>query len=258
MIASKLRTGSRKVRNAWTRFIAWPGVKGVDSTSPPGDHPTRPPAGRSAAIPGSRYLARMGLARIRRLFALSLYYGVAIRLPGRGPLAGLFRWLRQELARAFLDACGERVNIAPDVHLSSGTNVRIGNRSGVGRGCRIYGGLIMGDEVMIGPDVAFLSENHRFDRLDQPIGWQGTTERAAPRIEDGAWIGLRATILPGRVIGEGAIVAAAAVVTRDVAPFTIVGGNPAAVIGSRRPVPEPSPVSGPPSPVSGARGVDAG
>lgn len=134
----------------------------------------------------------------------------------------------------FLDGCGQRINISRDVHLSTGSRVSIGHRSGLGPGCRVYGGLIMGEEVMVGPDVAFLSENHRFDRLDQPIGWQGVTDRLAPRIEDGVWIGLRATILPGRVVGEGAIVAACAVVTKDVAPFTIVGGNPAVVIGNRR------------------------
>jgi acetyltransferase-like isoleucine patch superfamily enzyme len=87
---------------------------------------------------------------------------------------------------------------------------------------------------MVGPDVAFLSENHRFDNLQEPIGWQGFTERKPPRIEDGVWIGLRATILAGKVVGEGAIVAACAVVTKDVAPYAIVGGNPAVVIGSRR------------------------
>jgi maltose O-acetyltransferase len=173
------------------------------------------------------------LTKIKRHVALSLYYGLATRLPGRGPLAEPSRWLRQELCRRFLDGCGERINIGADVHLSTGANVRIGNRSGLGRGCRVYGGLIMGEEVMVGPEVAFLSENHRFDRLDQPIGWQGMTERTPPRIEDGAWIGLRATILAGKVVGEGAIVAACAVVTKDVPPFSIVGGNPAVVIGTR-------------------------
>lgn len=175
------------------------------------------------------------LTKIKRYYALSLYYTIATRLPSRGPLAEPGRWLRQELCRRFLDGCGKRVNIGSDVYLSTGAHVRIGNRSGLGRGCRVYGGLIMGEEVMVGPDVAFLSENHRFDRLDQPIGWQGMTERTPPRIEDGAWIGLRATILAGRVVGEGAIVAACAVVTKDVAPFSIVGGNPAVVIGTRRP-----------------------
>jgi acetyltransferase-like isoleucine patch superfamily enzyme len=170
-----------------------------------------------------------------RYLVLCLYYGIANKLPGTGPLANPSRWVRQELCRRFLAGCGERVNIGPDVHLGTGSDITIGHRSGLGPGCRVYGGLIMGAEVMVGPDVVFLSENHRFDRLDQPIGWQGFTERTPPRIEDGAWIGLRATILAGRVVGEGAVVAAGAVVTKDVAPYAIVGGNPAVVIGTRRP-----------------------
>lgn len=172
-------------------------------------------------------------ARLQRVIAMSLYYGIASRLPSHGPLKEPSRRIRQELCRRFLDACGPWVNIAGDVHLSSGRNVRIGNRSGLGPGCRVYGGLIMGDQVMVGPDVAFLSENHRFDDLERPIGQQGRTERDPPRVENGAWIGLRATILPGRVVGEGSIVAACAVVTRDVPPYAIVGGNPAEIIGTR-------------------------
>jgi maltose O-acetyltransferase len=172
-------------------------------------------------------------ASIKRHLGLWLYYGVAIRLPDRGPLREVARWLRQELCRCFLDYCGRRVNIGAGVDLGRGTHVRIGDRSGLGRGCRIYGGLIMGEEVMVGPEVAFLSENHRIDRRDTPIGRQGMTERDSPRIENGAWIGLRATILPGRIVGEGAVVAACAVVSKDVEPFTIVGGNPAVVIGTR-------------------------
>jgi maltose O-acetyltransferase len=177
----------------------------------------------------------MSLAQIKRYAALCLYYGIADKLPARGPLAEPSRWIRQELCRRFLAGCGRRINISRDVHLSNGSEVSIGHRSGLGPGCRVYGGLVMGEEVMVGPDVAFLSENHRFDRLDEPIGWQGVTARNPPRIEDGAWIGLRATILAGKVVGEGAIVGACAVVTKDVAPYAIVGGNPAVVIGTRRP-----------------------
>lgn len=180
-----------------------------------------------------------------RLIALALYYGIATKLPARGPAQTPCRWIRQELCRRFLAECGARINISADVYLSSGRDVRIGNRSGIGRGSRVYGGVIVGQEVMVGPDVTFLSSNHRYDDLDQPIGWQGVTERDPPRIEDGAWIGLRATILPGRVVGAGSIVAACAVVTRDVAPYTIVGGNPARVIGTRgrSPVPQQAPAS---------------
>ncbi len=175
----------------------------------------------------------MSRQRIARIGALALYYGLAIKLPGRGPLSKISRVIRQKLCQVFLEECGEWVNIGPDVHLGDGSNIRIGDHSGLGRGCHVYGGLTLGEQVMVGPEVAFLASNHRFDRLDIPIGHQGYGDLAPPRIEDGAWIGLRATILAGRVIGKGAIVAAGAVVTKDVAPFTIVGGNPASVIGSR-------------------------
>jgi maltose O-acetyltransferase len=176
----------------------------------------------------------MAWQRISRSSALALYYGLAIKLPGHGPLSEPSRLIRQKLCHVFLDECGEWVNIGPDVHLGDGSNIRIGDRSGLGRGCHAYGGLTVGEQVMVGPEVAFLASNHRFDRLDIPIGRQGIGDLAPPRIEDGAWIGLRATILAGRVVGRGAIVAAGAVVTKDVAPFTIVGGNPATLIGNRR------------------------
>ncbi len=181
----------------------------------------------------------LGRRRLKRLIAMALYYGIANKLPGRGPIKNPCRWIRQELCRRFLAHSGARINISTDVYLSNGTDVRIGNRSGLGRGVRVYGGVIIGEEVMVGPDVAFLSANHRYDNPDKPIGWQGSTERQPPRIEDGAWIGLRATILPGRRIGAGAIVAACAVVTKDVDPYTIVGGNPAQVIGTRAGSPLP-------------------
>jgi chloramphenicol O-acetyltransferase type B len=54
-------------------------------------------------------------------------------------------------------------------------------------------------------------------------------------IEDGAWIGMHAMIMPGVTIGEGAIVASGAIVTKDVAPYTIVAGNPAAPVRRRFP-----------------------
>jgi maltose O-acetyltransferase len=171
--------------------------------------------------------------RIGRSGALALYYGLAVKLPGRGPLSGVSRRVRRKLCRVFLEECGERVNIGPNVHLGDGSDIRIGDRSGLGQGSRVYGGLTVGEEVMVGPEVAFLAIDHRFDRLDIPIGHQGYGDLKPARIEDGAWIGLRATILAGRVVGSGAIVAAGAVVTRDVAPLTIVGGNPAVVIGRR-------------------------
>jgi maltose O-acetyltransferase len=176
--------------------------------------------------------------QVMRILSLALYYSVATRLPGmNSPVGKPCRWLRQQLCKGFLDGAGARINIGPAVHLGTGADVRIGNRSGVGRGSRLYGAVTIGEEVMLGPEVTILSANHHYAELDRPIGWQGMTPERAPRIEDGAWIGTKAIILPGRVIGKGAVVGAGSVVTRDVAPFAIVGGNPAVVIGWRRPGP---------------------
>jgi maltose O-acetyltransferase len=80
----------------------------------------------------------------------------------------------------------------------------------------------------------FFKDNHRFDDPDRPIQAQGLTEVHMPVVEDWAWIGERAIILPGRHIGKGAIVGAGSVVTHDVPAYEIVGGNPARSIGKRR------------------------
>jgi maltose O-acetyltransferase len=177
----------------------------------------------------------MDASQIKRYLALLLYYGFAQWLPSRGPIGELSTRLRQELCKAFVAEAGAHFNIGTRVHLGTGRNVRIGDRSGLGSRSRVYDGVTIGDEVMFGPDCTILAQNHRFDRLDQEIGWQGKLEAKPPVIEDGAWIGLHVIILPGRVIGRGAIVGAGSVVTRDVAPYSIVGGNPAQVIGSRLP-----------------------
>jgi len=77
------------------------------------------------------------------------------------------------------------------------------------------------------------TSNHRFDRTDIPMIDQGNTEPKAVVIEDDVWIAARAIILPGVRIGKGAVIAAGAVVTKDVPPYTVVGGIPARKIKSR-------------------------
>lgn len=102
--------------------------------------------------------------------------------------------------------------------------------------------LYIGDYVCIGAEAVVLmggNHTHRIDwfslypfpesLLDAYIGKGDTT------LGDGAWIGMRAMIMPGVTIGEGAVVAAGAIVTKDVAPYTIVAGNPAAPIRQRFP-----------------------
>ena len=83
------------------------------------------------------------------------------------------------------------------------------------------------------PDVVIYTVNHRTDRVDVPIKYQGNTEQKPVIIGNGVWIGHGAFILPGVKIGEGAVVAARAVVTKDVPAFSIVAGNPAKEVKSR-------------------------
>lgn len=85
------------------------------------------------------------------------------------------------------------------------------------------GSINIGDGVMIGPNVSLIKANHDFDDLNM-LQFKPIT------IKKGAWIGARAVILPGITIGEGAIVASGAIVTKEVAKNTIVGGNPAIII----------------------------
>ena len=85
------------------------------------------------------------------------------------------------------------------------------------------GGIWLGDRVQIGPHVTIVTDNHDFaDR--------GVLRCKPVRIGDGVWIGANVTILPGVTMGENAVLAAGAVVTKDVPANTIVGGNPAKVI----------------------------
>ena len=72
---------------------------------------------------------------------------------------------------------------------------------------------------MLGPDVKLLTSNHELDTL--------LTVNAPIVLEDEVWIGAGSIVLPGVRVGRGAVVAAGAVVTRDVAPYTVVGGIPA-------------------------------
>jgi maltose O-acetyltransferase len=81
---------------------------------------------------------------------------------------------------------------------------------------------------MMGAGVTLLKDNHEVDSGGRAL--PGRTEPNPPTIADGAWIGDRAIVLPGRSIGEYAIVGAGAVVTRDVPAYAVVGGNPAQVI----------------------------
>ncbi len=106
---------------------------------------------------------------------------------------------------------------------------QIGARTMINRGCclDVRSGLRIGDDVSISPEVAILTTQHDLNSAEFVL--QGR----AVVIEDHVWIGMRAVVLPGVTIGRGAVIAAGAVVTKDVAPLDIVAGVPARPVGRR-------------------------
>jgi acetyltransferase-like isoleucine patch superfamily enzyme len=144
---------------------------------------------------------------------------------------------RLAVRRPWCIQLGSRVEIEQDVFLKvvhDAAILRIGDFTFIGRGCEIDAALsvTIGKHALLAPNVFVTDHTHnhaRSARLDeQGIG------SAAVSIGDDAWIGTGAVILSGVTIGTGAIVAAGAVVTRSVAPYSIVAGVPARVVGERQ------------------------
>ena len=110
-----------------------------------------------------------------------------------------------------------------------GSRIGVGTR--INRDCTLdtRGGLRIGDHVSISPEVVMLTADHGRDLPGFPLQHRSVV------VEDYAWIGMRAMILPGVRVGRGAVVAAGAIVTRDVEPLAAVAGVPARVVGHRDP-----------------------
>jgi acetyltransferase-like isoleucine patch superfamily enzyme len=148
------------------------------------------------------------------------------RLVGRCPSRGfrnlyLGRWLK---------AIGKGTSVQMDCRFLNGRKVALGERNVINFGCLLDGrkfNIRTGNDVSIGPEVTILTLGH------DPQSSHFTDLGGDVIIGDRAWIAYRAIILPGVTIGEGAVVAAGAVVTRDVEAYTIVAGSPARKVGER-------------------------
>jgi acetyltransferase-like isoleucine patch superfamily enzyme len=110
----------------------------------------------------------------------------------------------------------------------------IGDRSWIGQAVFMHaaGGITIGADVGIGPNVSLLTSTHRDPGRDRPI-LDGELEMAPIVVEDGADLGVGAIVLPGVTIGRGAQIGAGAVVTSDVPAHAVAAGNPARLLRSR-------------------------
>jgi acetyltransferase-like isoleucine patch superfamily enzyme len=122
----------------------------------------------------------------------------------------------------------ETFHLIPPVFTDHGVNIRVGRNVFVNQGCRFndVGGIEVADDVMLGPNVSLITSGHPLDPAQRRTG----VTSAPIRIGRNVWIGASAVILQGVTIGDDAVVAAGAVVTRDVPTLTVVAGVPATVI----------------------------
>jgi acetyltransferase-like isoleucine patch superfamily enzyme len=125
---------------------------------------------------------------------------------------------------------GESCVLDKGLVLSSSGTLRVGARTVFGHHCTIAArdSVTIGEDCLIAELVSIRDHDHAFDRLDVPVRDQGVAS-APVRIGRDVWIGSKATILKGVTIGDHAIVAAGAIVTKDVPSGAIVAGVPATV-----------------------------
>ena len=147
------------------------------------------------------------------------------------PIGKFSKAFRALCGRMILTRCGHNVNIYPKAKFSS--KVELGDNSDIGFEAKLNGKVIIGNNVIMGPEVHVYTTNHNTSRIDIPIKYQGNTEERPVFIGDDSWICERVIILPGVHIGKGCVVAAGAVVTKDVPDYAVVAGNSAKVVKLR-------------------------
>lgn len=138
---------------------------------------------------------------------------------------------RQMCGKLIFNYCGKNVDIGRKISFSS--QVSLGDNSSIGDFAHIVGKVSIGKDVMISPNCAFISSNHNYERIDIPMNKQGGTYEQIV-IGDDVWIGYGTIILAGVTIGNGVVIAAGSVVTKDIPDYSVVGGIPAKIIKSRK------------------------
>jgi len=143
--------------------------------------------------------------------------------------------IRYALLKSIAIKCGDNISIHPGVYLLNPEKIIIGNNVSIHPMCYIdaTGEIIIGNDVSIAHGASIMSTSHEFERKDIPIKDQGLN-LSKTMINNNVWIGAKATILSGILIESGSIVAANAVVTKNVPENTVVGGIPAKIIKERR------------------------
>ena len=143
--------------------------------------------------------------------------------------------IRSIMSELICEPVGEGFRMFPPFHADFGMNIHIGKDVFINEGCcfQDHGGIWIGDGSLIGQQVVMATLDHDLDPAHRQDMFPGPI-----RIGRNVWVGAHATILRNVTIGDGAVVAAGAVVTKDVPPNTVVAGVPARVVKTIRPTEE--------------------
>lgn len=135
--------------------------------------------------------------------------------------------IRELFSRLTGKPVDETFSVFPPFHTDCGINITVGKNVFINAGCcfQDQGGIIIGDGVLIGHQVVLATLNHELDPKKRR-----SMHPAPIVIGNNVWIGANATVLPGVTIGYGSVIAASAVVSRDVPAKVVVGGVPAKII----------------------------
>ena len=174
-------------------------------------------SGRPATFAGLAWKARIAVTTVRNFLLRCTGH-----LPTNALRVGIYR-------RLFRMRIGRGARLDTNCVIWGPSRITIGSGSVINRSVLLDGRmpLKIGDNSSISLEVMILTLQHDLAAPDFD------SEGSPVEIGDRVFVGARAVILPGIIIGDGAAVAAGAVVTKDVAPYTIVGGNPARPIGTR-------------------------
>lgn len=146
----------------------------------------------------------------------------------------LIRLLREHYWRSRFKQCGKNFVCCSGTIIHGAKSITIGNDVRIGEKNYINGrgGLTIGNNVKIGPEVFIWTRTHNY-YAPKWLPFDDISFNRPIRINDNVWIGAKACIIPGITIGEGAVIAMGANITKDVPPCAVVGGNPAKIIKYR-------------------------
>ena len=172
------------------------------------------------------------MKKISNKFWRVFYNVIASKLPRSNAAINIGqKKLRYLCAKHLVGKIGNNVNIERGAKLQK--LIEIGDNSGLGINCDINGKVIIGRNVLMAPEVVIYTQNHSYIDKNKLIIEQGYLPSRPVVIGDDVWICRRAMIMPGITIGDGAVIAAGAVVVKDVPAYAVVGGNPAKIIKYR-------------------------